>query len=464
MRKILALFLVIAMVPFMTGCRVDGLWGYDDDESTPAAVNYNKISPVIKIPVDSTSGLLSSLKGTSPINLHCYVKATHARSLSGWLELDPVYTPPATEIYFKLPAGVELTADQLTLGTGNKMQFRFKTVKTDGTPVTVDVVAVAVTNAVAATSGSTSTYSYAILFDFDDSAAGTVKVSFTESATTSFTTDTFVNPTSTPETVAPTAIPVDTATTYTIATLLYSTDGTTYSNLSQDPSARTSFAMSDLKGMYFKVTFSDAITNTATATFSMTANNESSTAKTTISSLTNNGEATWAIDGKSVVIKVTGNVALIPGNYSLSLVSFTGVAGTKTLYTNPSAYFVVPQTQVTNITVNGTVYTSSVPVQDPSNLGKTTVVVTFDTAVQSVTGSVKLERFASSTSTTAEATYTITAADSTTFNATNKTMTLTFNQALVAAKYYKVTYVSGSIKDVNGNSVKEKSPIEFKTL
>ncbi len=216
--------------------------------------------------------------------------------------------------------------------------------------------------------------------------------------------------------------------------------------------------------MYFKVTFSDAITNMATATFSMTANNENTTAKTAISSLGNNGTMTWANDGKSVVIKVTGNVALSPANYTLSLVSFTGVAGTKTLYTTLNAYFVVPVTQVTGISVNGTAYTSSVPAEDPSNAGKTTIVVTFDNAVTAVTGSVKLERFANSASTSAEAMFTISAADNTAFNATNKTMTLTFNQALVAAKYYKVTYVSGSITDVNGNSVKEKSPITFSTL
>lgn len=43
MRKILALFLVVALVPFLTGCRIDGLWGYDDDD-TVAAVQTTPVT------------------------------------------------------------------------------------------------------------------------------------------------------------------------------------------------------------------------------------------------------------------------------------------------------------------------------------------------------------------------------------------------------------------------------------
>ncbi|HNW34006.1 MAG TPA: hypothetical protein PKM25_03685, partial [Candidatus Ozemobacteraceae bacterium] len=175
MRKIFALILMIALVPFMTGCRIDGLWGYDDDESTPAASNYNRVSPVIKVP--AAGGVLASLKGTDASKLECYIKATHASSISGWLKLNAVVS--ATEVFFTLPAGITLTADQLTLGTGNRMQFKFKTVKTDGSPVEVLVVTVPVTNAIAATS-TVGDYGYAIQISFT---AGGVTVTFTESTT-----------------------------------------------------------------------------------------------------------------------------------------------------------------------------------------------------------------------------------------------------------------------------------------
>ncbi len=334
MRKILALFLVVALVPFLTGCRIDGLWGYDDDDVSSVSA-YNNIVPVIRVP--AANGVLSSLQGTPANSLRCFIKVTSTFLASGWLEMTA--TVNANEVFFKLPAGTALTADDLELGNG-KMQFRFISTKIDGTPAVIDVVAVAITSTTTSTTGTAGTYSYAINIDF--STTTSVSVSFNESSTdtyeaTSADFQTFANtetPTSTEGAVA-------TDTYYTITGLAYSTDNTNWTALSQNATSPTDINKTDLQNLYFKVTFSDAITNTATATFSITADNTDTTAKTTITSLGNNANATWAGDAKSVVIQVTASTPLLAdGNYTLSLNSFTGVAGAKTLLSKVSAYFI----------------------------------------------------------------------------------------------------------------------------
>lgn len=333
MRKILALFLAIALVPFLTGCRIDGLWGYDDD-STSSVTAYNNIAPVIRIPVGNT-GLLASLQGTAASTLQCFIKVTAAKSASGWLELTS--TVAATSVTFALPAGTTLTADQLVLGNG-KMQFKFINTGTDGQPVIVEVTAVTITQTTTSTTGTVGSYSYAVTMDFTGNA---VSVTFTESSTTTYTADsTFPTPTTT-DTPTLATDTVDTATYYTITDLAYSGNGSTYASISQNVAAPTDINLSNLQNLYFRVTFSDAITNTATATFSITADNTDTTAKTTITSLGSNANATWAGDKKSVVIQVTASTPLAAdGNYTLTLNNFTGVAGAKTLLAKVSAYFI----------------------------------------------------------------------------------------------------------------------------
>lgn len=335
MRKILALFLAIALVPFLTGCRIDGLWGYDDD-STSSVTAYNNIAPVIRVP--AAGGVLASLQGTPADSLRCFIKVTAARSASGWLELTSTVT--ATSVTFALPVGTTLTADQLVLGNG-KMQFKFINTGTDGQPVVVEVTAVTITQTTTSTTGTAGSYSYAVTVDF--STTTSVSVTFTESSTTTYTADsTFPTPTTT-ETPTLTTDTVDTATYYTITDLAYSGDGSTYASISQNKAAPTDINLSNLQNRYFRVTFSDAITNTATATFSITADNTDTTAKTTITStsLGSNANATWADDKKSVVIQVTASTPLAAdGNYTLTLNNFTGVAGAKTLLAKVSAYFI----------------------------------------------------------------------------------------------------------------------------
>lgn len=336
MRKILALLLVLALVPFTTGCRIDGLWGYDDDDSS-SVTTYNNIAPVIRVP--AANGVLASLQGTPASSLRCFIKVTSAQAASGWLEMTSTIT--ATEVFFSLPAGTALTADDLVLGNG-KMQFRFVSTKLDGTPAVIEVVAIPVTQTTTSATGEIKTYSYAIEINFGTAADPVVSVKFTESATETFTTDsTDFQTFTTTETPTLATGTVDTSTYYTITDLAYSTDNVSYASLSQNLTAPTDLNKVNLQTLYFRVSFSDAITNTATATFTITADNTDTTAKTTITSLGNNANATWAGDAKSVVIQVTASTPLVAdGNYTLALTSFTGVAGQKTLLAKVNAYFI----------------------------------------------------------------------------------------------------------------------------
>ncbi|HOY68825.1 MAG TPA: hypothetical protein PLP29_18245 [Candidatus Ozemobacteraceae bacterium] len=335
MRKLLALLLVTALIPFLTGCRVDGLWGYDDDESSASITKYNNIAPVIRVPV--ANGVLKSLKGTAPSSLRCFVKVTAAKAVSGWLEMAPSVSPEA--VLFTLPAGTTLTADELILGNG-KMQFRFVNTGIDGNPVVVEVVAVPITQTTTSTTGTIGSYRYAIEIEFID--ATTVSVGFTESSTMDYTSGNFPTPTAT-DSFQLTEGTVDTASYYTIQTLEYSANGgAAYTSLSQNLSAPTDINLMDLQTLKFRVTFSDEITNRTTATFSMTLDNTNTpSTSTTIDALGAYATSEWAVDGKSVVITINQSVPLLAnGKYTITLKSFSGSAGLKTLLAKATAYFI----------------------------------------------------------------------------------------------------------------------------
>lgn len=331
MRKILALLLVTALIPFLTGCRIDGLWGYDDDDTIPASVSTtNNIAPVIKVPVAANGLLASSLSNTNASSLECSILLADGTT---WEPMTASYT--ATDVLFTLSRIYKAT--ELYLDAGNKMKFRFSNTGVNGLPVVIEFAACPVTPA---TTGATAeTYSYAIELNF---AGDTIGVKVAVSTDTVFTANTTSFGTFTDQgTVPPTSNTTEADKYYTIASLSYSTNNSDFIALSQNPAAPTDINQSNLQGLYFKVTFSEAITNTGAATFSITADNLKTTAKTTITALGGNATKTWANDSKSVVICVSANTMIeMNATYSLILNNFSGVAGTKTLLANPKAYFI----------------------------------------------------------------------------------------------------------------------------
>jgi len=51
MRKLFVLFVLAALIPFTTGCRIDGLWGYDDDSGQYAVATTSTVKNTVNLSV-----------------------------------------------------------------------------------------------------------------------------------------------------------------------------------------------------------------------------------------------------------------------------------------------------------------------------------------------------------------------------------------------------------------------------
>ena len=79
MRKILIIALMVALVPFATGCRINGLWG-NDDGGTIATTTTPTTNQALFIPVDLEDSGLSTTGLTPLANILAATNATFTAS------------------------------------------------------------------------------------------------------------------------------------------------------------------------------------------------------------------------------------------------------------------------------------------------------------------------------------------------------------------------------------------------
>ncbi len=331
MRKLFVLALIACIVPFAVGCKIDGLWGYEDNDPVNQTNNATNIAPNLRFPKDGNGYINANITNTDAAALRVFVKVTATKDPTGWIELAGDNTG-ANAIIFSLPANTTLAATDLELSNG-KMQFRILTYKNDA-PYIRDVVVGSITS----TSTTANTfYSYAIAFQPDLQSATVVATSGTAPA--AYTAANF--PTSGPNETPTVTDIANSPNVYTVTGLAYSTNGTDFNILSQNPAAPTDFNnRTNLENLYVRVTFSEAVTSTDNVTFTVYADNRSTpTTKTTVTT-SSNFTTTWSNDKTQVTVKVTSSVPLANDvTYAFTLARFSAVAGTKTLLLPVAGYF-----------------------------------------------------------------------------------------------------------------------------
>lgn len=450
MRKLLVIALMVALVPFMTGCRIGGLWGNDDDSGPDYPAGGVAVNNILNLGVQIPAGVvqpsvLASLANSSALDIEVYLKVVVSAAYpDGWRLMTKTRDADGN-LFFTLQ-----NVDASTVPSG---QLTVKV--TDGLTTyqyLIDTVAQTNLNvALPLTRVMTITS-----FNND----GTIN--YQAYSTANFAAGIFT-PTGTASTVTSKAGTnlEDTTTYVAVQSVEVQAPGKTKKPLSMSSLNPTQLGTDDLNGVKFYVTFANDVT-TATDDFSVQIDNLSNT--TAAVTLTKAGTANdLVLEYANKVLTVTVNKAVAlnaAGNYKITFVSSSAREGTKQINLPKYAYFKIG-TVLNSWTVNGQTAPTAIPVQDPANANKTTVELTFGLdlqANQTIVGKVKLERQDNGAYVLLA---TVSAADNVVI-AGNK-VTMTFNQPLTAGKTYKVSYLSGSILDLNGNPVEIVRPIEFTT-
>lgn|GEM_PF-6825836 len=141
MKKLLVILIMVALVPFTTGCRIDGLWGFDDDSGTTtdgtvtvnnnivltgltpgAIVTYNGVSYTVP-----STGNLTIVKSSSSTQKFSY----NVGGTIVWYEI-PVTTTDTTYTFGTTTFPPTTTAPT---GTTTYLTINSRTVKVGGSQV-----------------------------------------------------------------------------------------------------------------------------------------------------------------------------------------------------------------------------------------------------------------------------------------------------------------------------------------
>ncbi|HEY9070444.1 MAG TPA: hypothetical protein VIV61_09300 [Candidatus Ozemobacteraceae bacterium] len=449
MRKLLALLLVTALIPFLTGCRVDGLWGYDDDEGTVTAAPVN-LRLAINLPAAFNIASIRSAVQTSNYIVKVKVKSEYGI----WKELTSTYDNVANKYVFYLTS---LTSDMVELDANGKFQFK---IEDKFNPAKVIEFSA---GAIAASSDTSE-----CLLDITTTNA-TVGGNLTVSVYTSTSGNLIVvtDGTITTNPSAGTKVDVTLVTnTYDYLAMagiqISDNGGNSYQGISFDSANPTNISATDMNGAIIKISFSDAGLSSPTEGLSMTVNGVT---------LTQADGLTLAYDSptKTLCITVSKNVPLVAGTkYSLTINSATVNYNGKGLNLPLTGYFKTILTDATRLI--------SWPGSDGSRVSRASgsaLNLIFSGPLQSpqlISAVFRYERY-SSDGLTKEATTDVTVtsnvgsgnAGSVALSGTS-TLVVTTGKALAADKIYKVYLLSGTIKDANGaDVVVYPNPMVFRT-
>jgi len=434
MRKLFVIALLVALIPFTTGCRVGGLWGFDDDSGS---------------------------------NIGC--TAAHAASAA---KSSVVFTQNVTlaSSAVKLTAAVLWTDIPLVLGTGANAITIYPTsyatdtnnnivLKYTKTITTTELTAAVPTYSAA---DGSKAVAYTIVYagisisgsvnldnrTTDTTAATTVNVMITGSTTTGFS----ISVTSTTGPTGATSTGATVTTTTVTSTALQAAltiDSVQFggANLGVDT---TNLVTVNTLTPKFTVNFSNATAWTSATTWTMIVTNVTSGNAFTLTSTSDAALFTIASSGTKLDITVgtaAGKALKTGQTYKVEFSSsnLKNTAGTAVAL--PAYRYFKTNTAVTTMsgfTVANALTTAPV------------VTLTFSGNIktgQAYTGAVTLERYADENYTNKEATMTIDQSNATFSDATAGSLIITFNQAFVLNKYYKVIPSTGSILDAANTAV-----------
>ena len=398
MRKLLVIFLLVALVPFTVGCN--GLWDFDDDDDVVAAKRSTiVVNPSITVP----NTVAASIRGQQEAEL---VTLTYG----GTNYVPKTITRGATTTTLTF----QITIDN----SNNALPFNGNT---ETLAVTLNIAGVAIPINVEVTNVSTASSAVnneTVTITIDN---GTFKV-VTGDTTTQGT-------------------PVNDTT----ATVQY-IKAVQYAGVDVSVDSATPTTVNSVNPT-FLVTFAQTITTPSA--YSVKVTNETSKATMTLDQTA--GVFTLTNNGKSIAIKVgsaTGKALKAGQTYSVEVVS-TGVAN---MNVEQKFYFKTATTTFPTTTINSV----STPIATTS-AQVMTLTFSADVAQAPVAGSeVTITKQGGATVTLSTTDSKITLATGTDSRADKKVATITINNALTAGTY-TVAVTKGAWLDANGNPVEGAS-------
>lgn len=423
MRKLFVLFLLVSLVPFTVGCN--GLWDFDDDDDVYAASRAAvTVVPSVTLPGTLVAPSLRAQQDYRDVALvyngvSYYPTAISAVDANGNYTLTyPAITIDKTVTVFNTTTG-EATLSLTLVVAGQTIPVSIKV--TDRSTATTAV------------NNETLTV---------DVSGGNITVTVTSDGTT----------------LTPTPV----VTKQYITSVKYGT--TSVSINSSAPTTVNSLTPS------FTVFFDQDVT--AITAWTVTVKNVGTGNSFDLTSTNNAALFTTSTNGKAVTVKVVGATGYALKANSTYEVQFTGgtvngdalAAGSKryikTLATPTAA------TTLTTVSNNTTTALLTAAANQYIDLTFSAAV-----AVSPTDGMVTISRYPTlndlTNNTNVELTTTLASSNSKVsfaFQGTgNTTVRVTFADALVANKFYKVTYTSGAWLDANGYPVEVAAPITFGT-
>jgi hypothetical protein len=444
---------MLALVPFTTGCRIDGLWGFDDDSdavaavATPVAATTIVLDAKVDLATDSVDTAGSGIPTTKIFEKDIFI-------VIGGEKLGPF--------------GQTGTTITKTL-SGSKWVYRFirsvlksaLTIDTTGSSVlqvwagTTQIATGSIPVGTNITNGANPTNTYVITLTQSATGLWTVTVVYTAPGATTGTAVT--QPTQ--------------ATTLGVESIGYSTDGTTYYSLNN----ATEAAFADPK---IKVTFSTTVSK-ATDTFSVSFKNNT----------TNQTETLTQADIASGKLTVTAGEVTEGGVKKTTLVF--ALAGTNAGRMDPNTKYTVTYTSSSVVRSDSATTTLTAPAAfdfttkkaalvswDAMNAANATVKtgttayevastatqvkLTFDYAMTAPTttelAAAKFDKTVGASALTALAYDTYFQAP--VLDTTKKMMTIALKKNLTVGSY-SVKYNAGTFKDANGAAIDTTTTVTF---
>ena len=329
MRKLLVLALVVCLFPFAVGCRVDGLWGYENDDSTnttTTVANNVVLASTVSVPtsgIDTTGGIPNLIAKNFQIVIGSSTLASQTLSLVS-------ATTSGDRTILSFSKTVTSTALNLT-ATTNSRQVTVS-ILYNGVEIYSFLVTISGASG-SATSDATNTVTITFNADPDGDDDGVL-----DNATTLT-----VSVTTPAGTTSPTA-EQKTLPSFFVSQQKIWVNGA-YIFLGGSQSSPTAIQTNSLNGLKFQVFFNKAATNlTANTAFSVKVDNINSTTPTGQTITSGQGEilVTPAGDKLSAELSLVNNQAVTLSNtgvYKISIVSTDLVSGTDALDTRAVAFF-----------------------------------------------------------------------------------------------------------------------------
>jgi hypothetical protein len=425
MRKLLVIFLLVALVPFTVGCN--GLWDFDDDDDVTAAKRASLVvRPSVTVPATAITASMRAQQSvsqfvmTDPVTGNTYAPTSITPALG---------TVGATEHVLGYEITLDNTNNAYVSTTSNTGLVNF-TLVVNGTTVTVPVTVNAVSTA--STAVTTATVSIAV-----DATTGQVTATVDGTAQT----------------------PVAAVTNYVQSVKFGNTEISTVSTTpttvnNTNPSFTVFFANDVTTVNSWQVYVENTAANGGKFTLDSTDQNESSL-------------FTIAQNGKAFSVKVgskTGYTLKAGATYKVVLKA-ASVDGTAIAAGAPR-YIKVASTVSDTTTLTTVSHSTTTKLTAAANQA---ITLTFSAAVaeKPTKGEITIVRYAADGTTKELSTTLSTTNSKVTFayvaSTDNKQVKVTFADALMANKVYKVTYANGEWLDANNYPVEIASPITFAT-